>query len=123
MNNFDDIKNKFICALAYENEKHFVREPYLLSTCSHHACKSCILDRANMEESNTLFYSPSGRGYVLKCNICENEIIAKKIQHSEEINEMIQNYLTPLFEHVKKEIEAKIEHIQSKNFLNIKLVF
>ena len=118
MNDFDDIKTNFICALAYGNEKHFVREPYLLSTCSHHACESCILDRANIEKSDTRFYSPSSRSYVLKCNICENEILPEKIEHSEEINEKIQNYLTPLFEQVKKEIKDKIEN----TILNIKLI-
>ena len=76
-----------------------------------------------MDKSEARFYSPSSRGYgyVLKCNICENEIIPGEIEHSEEINVMIQNYLTPLFEQVKKEIKDKMENIQSKNFLNIKI--
>jgi hypothetical protein len=90
---------EFICALS--DDKHYVQEPILLTSCSHCACKNCL----NIETK-------------LKCKVCgvETKRNSRNDKVSRVVMDRIKCSLDKLFVELEEQTTSNIHMFKSGSF-------
>lgn len=110
----DENLDELICAISFENEKHFLVDPIAFPDCAHFVCKPCL------KEKDIGNYSPA-----VLCNLCSNSILRfrnleETCKVSEEKSEKIKSSLPELSgrtQEIAKELMSQFEGKLKRNWV------
>ena len=99
---------EFVCALS--DDRHYVREPVVLSSCNHCACNECLSSQKRNK---------------IKCNLCGIE--TKRNSNSDKISrfhvEKINSSLNKFFGEFEEQMKYYVDLIKSKVFFLLSALF